>query len=107
MTANQVGAYYQDARVGGLTLYAYMSTANRYRESSRRDFTFGGILYAGQNIFVRLASSFRVVGSLISQDGTVGLDNVINGTILFDPGACEDQFEWSRLGLGVLFFWTS
>ncbi|MBT9581838.1 hypothetical protein IV102_00720 [bacterium] len=106
IAVNQVGAYYQDARIKGQTLINYMSWPNPYDELARRDFTFGGILYSGQNIFTKLASSFRLVGSMISDQGTIGFDNVVNGTILFDPNACEDQFDWAMLGLGPIFFWT-
>ena len=105
LVANQVSAYNQDARTNGKRLLAYMAGANPYRESQRRDFIFGGILYARGNVYTRLANSFNLLGSMMSQQGTLGFDNLNSAKIVYDPNSFEDQFDLTKMGLGPVFFW--
>ena len=105
LVVNQVSAYNQDARTVGKKLLDYMDGSNPYLESQRRDFLFGGILHAKGNIFTNLASSFRLLGAMISEQGTVGFDHLNSGKIVFDPSSFEDQFDITKLGLGPAFFW--
>jgi hypothetical protein len=106
LVANQVSAYNQDARSRGKTLLDYVqNTPNPYQEQQRRDFLFGGILYAKGNIYTNLASSFNLLGAMISEVGTVGFDDLNSGKIIYDPTSFEDQFDISKLGLGPAFFW--
>ncbi|MBT9586705.1 hypothetical protein IV102_25405, partial [bacterium] len=105
LVVNQVSAYNQDARTVGKRLLDYMDGSNPYLESQRQDFLFGGILYAKGNIYTNLASSFRLLGAMISEQGTVGFDHLKSGKIVFDPSSFEDQFDITRLGLGPAFFW--
>ena len=105
LVVNQVSAYNQDARTVGKRFLEYMDGSNPYQESQRRDFLFGGILYAKGNIYTNLASSFRLLGAMISEQGTVGFDHLNSGKVVFDPSSFEDQFDITKLGLGPAFFW--
>jgi len=105
LVANQMSAYNQDARTAGKHLLGYLAGPNPYQESQRRDFIFGGLLYAYDNVYTRLASRFNLLGSMISEK-TMGFDNLRAGTIVYDPNSFEDQFDIAKLGLGPAFFWT-
>jgi hypothetical protein len=113
---NQVSAYNQDARAAGAGLLAYLPNAlgattiygDPYLEPRRFDFAFGGILYGKNNILVNLGSQFRLLGSMITENplGAISFKGLQKGSLVFDPTACQDQFDWTKLGLVPIFFWT-
>lgn len=106
LIANQVSAYFQDARLEGKTLVNFMETSpNPYVAGVRQDTIFGGLLYSKGNFFAQLPGKFKLLGSLITER-SVSLKDVHKVHLVFDPASFEDHFDPARLGLGVAFYWT-